>query len=743
MLDATGRFCARFRWAVMAAWVVATVGLLALSGAIGGQATNSLTIPGASSQNALALVDEQFTVATDATATVLFHTSEGTKVTDADVASEITKATADLQKIDHVAAVVPMSTPSSTSADGRTEALTVLFDEKQADLPENGTGSVAYQDLQDAVAPYDSSSLRVELGGGIPDSQPVPSEDGFTLIGVLLALLVLLVVLGTWTSFAWPVVSAIAGVVLGFPLLAILQGQMSVPSIGAIAGVMVGLGVGIDYGLFMVGRYKDHVAEGVAPHEAIGRSMSTAGRAVLTAGATVIVALASLFVFDLDAVTAMAYAVVIFVVCVMLAATTLLPAVLAAVGPRITHARTPVALRAPEDETRRLGIRWSRFVTRHAGLSVVVGIVVLVAAALPVFMGDFRLGPLDTSLSPEDSAQYEAWELQSEAFGPGSPNPFLIVAQTPSPDRDVTSQLATLKEDLAATDGVSYVSDAQQNPDRTLAVMEVIPTTTAQSEETAELVKRLRDDTIPGATAGTDLTVDVSGVNAVFVDLDQRILDRLPIFIGLVVLIALLILGFVFTSVLVAVKAALLNLLVIGATYGLTVLVFTEGVGLSLLDVPAQVPILSLLAPVIFAVLFGLSNDYEVYLVTRTREELDDGASPREAVELGIGRGAHIVIAAALIMTFVFASYVLQPGTTTVQFGFAMSIAIVLDALVARMLLLPAILHLGGGRMWWPGRRRGSARGDGHGPDTPSSTPPGHEPAVGAAARRDDVVAAG
>lgn len=706
MLARLGTFCARLRWAVMGAWVVAAVALLVLSGAIGGEATNSLTIPGASSQNALDLVDEQFTAATFATATVLFHTSEGTKVTDPEVTQQITKATADLQKMDHVAAVVPMATPSATSADGRTAALTVLFDEKPADLPENGTASVAYEDLQDAVAPYASSTLRVELGGGIPDSQPVPSDDTFTLIGVFLALLVLLVVLGTWTSFAWPVVSALAGVVLGFPLLSILQGQMSVPSIGAIAGVMVGLGVGIDYGLFMVGRYKDHVAAGVEPHEAVGRAMATAGRAVLTAGLTVIVALASLFVFDLDAVTAMAYAVVIFVVCVMLAATTLLPAVLAAVGPRITHKRTPVALRVPTDETRRLGIRWTRFVTRHAGASVVAGLVVLVAAALPVVLGDFRLGPLDTSLAPEDSEQYEAWKLQSEAFGPGSPNPFLIVVRTPNSDADVTSQLATLKRDLGATEGVAYVTGAQQNSDKTLAVLEVIPTTTAQSEETAELVKRLRDETIPKATAGTGLTVDVSGVNAVFVDLDGRILDRLPVFIGLVVLIALLILGFVFKSVLIAVKAATLNLLVIGATYGLTVLVFTEGVGLSLLDVPAEVPILSLLAPVIFAVLFGLSNDYEVYLVTRAREELDDGASPSEAVDLGIGRGAHIVIAAALIMTFVFASYMLQPGTTTVQFGFAMTVAILLDALVARMLLLPALLHLGGGRMWWPGRRR-------------------------------------
>lgn len=715
MLAHLGTFCARFRWAVIAVWVVAVVGLFVLSGAFGGTATNSLTIPGASSQNALDLVDEQFAVATDANATILFHTPEGTKVTDAAVAAEITEATAAVQKVDHVVAVVPMATPSPVSADGRTSADTVLFDAVQADLPDNGT--TAYDDLQDALAPFDSSTLQVELGGSLADSQPVPSQDIYTLIGIVLALFVLLVVLGTWTSFAWPVVSALAGVLAGLPLLGLLQGVTSVPSIGAIAGVMVGLGVGIDYGLFMVGRFKDHVADGVPAHEAVGRAMSSAGRAVLTAGSTVIVALASLFVFQLDAVTSMAYAVVIFVVCVMLAATTLLPAVLAAVGARITHARVPLALKVPEDEVTRKGIRWTRMVTRHRVISIVVGLVVLAVAALPVFMGDFRLGPLDTSLSPKDSPQYQSWKLQSEAFGPGSPNPFLIVVQTPKSDTDVTAQLATLKEDLGATEGVSYVSAAQQNPAKTLAVLEVVPTTTAQSEATADTVKRIRDETIPKATEGTDLDVDVSGVNAVFVDLDQRILDRLPIFIGLVVLIALLILGFVFKSILIAVKAAVLNLLVIAATYGLTVLVFTEGVGLSVLGVPAEVPILSLLAPVIFAVLFGLSNDYEVYLVTRAREELDDGASPAEAVDLGVGRGAHIVIAAAMIMAFVFASYMLQPGTTTVQFGFAMTVAILLDALVARMLLLPAILRLGGERMWWPGRRVGHTSSD---PDRPA-----------------------
>jgi RND superfamily putative drug exporter len=688
---------------VIGVWVVAVVALTVSGRISGGEADNGLTLSGTSSQEALDLLEEDFPTAAGATTDVIFHTASGTKVTDADVEAEIAKTVEAIEAVGGVSSVLPVATPSPISEDQRTAAAVVLFSDPLSGLPDNGT--TAFDDLEAAIEPTVSDTLSIELGGTLAGTQPIPTEQIYTLLGLIAALIVLLVVLGTWTSFAWPVVGALVGIAVGIPLLRLLQAAVSVPAISATAGIMVGLGVGIDYGLFVVGRYKDYVEAGSDPQEAVGQALSTAGRAVLTAGATVIVALGALFVFDVPSVTAMAYAIVIFVVCVILAAVTLLPAVLAAVGGRIIRHRTPVALGVPEDEGRRRGIRWVRFVTGRSAMAVAVGIIVLLALALPVFAGDFRLGPLDTSLYPEDSTQYKAWKLQSDAFGPGSPNPFLIVVQVPSDDTDADSQLATLQSDLGDADGVAFVSDPRDNSAGTLAVLQVIPTTDAQAEATAELVTRLRDDTIPKATDGTDLQVFVSGINAVFVDLDARILDRLPIFIGLVVLIALLILGAVFRSVLIPIKAAVLNLLVIGATYGVTVLVFTDGFGLSALGVPAEVPILSLLAPVIFAILFGLSNDYEVYLVTRTREELDSGASPPEAVDLGIGRGAHIVIAAAMIMVFVFASYILQPGTSVVQFGFAMTVAILLDALIARMLLLPALLHLGGRRMWWPGRR--------------------------------------
>lgn len=677
-------------------------GLSAAGAAWGGSASNGLTLEGSSSQDALDLLAADYPSAAAASANVIFHADEGFSVSDTELDGQIVRAVAAIRNLEEVDSVLPLETPNAISSDRRTAAVLVLFDKPTKELADNGI--TAFNDLVDAVAPERSADLSIEVGGALGISQPIPTDEIWTVVGLVLALMVLLVVLSTWTSFAWPVVGALAGIIAGLPLLHLLQAHVAVPGISATAGIMVGLGVGIDYGLFVVGRYKDYVAEGVEPFEATGRALSTAGRAVLTAGATVIIALGALFVFQVPAVTAMAYAIVIFVVCVILAAVTLVPAILAVFGSRINERRSPIALRVPSDESNRLGIRWARLVERRARTGLVLGLGLLIVLAVPLGLGDFRLGPLDTSLFPEDSTEYKAWELQTEAFGQGAANPFLIVVQVPADTTDASDQLTSLQQDLGAAEGVAYVSNPRSNDAGTVSVMQVIPTTNAQNEATSELVNRLRDDTIPAAVAGTDLVVDVSGVNAVFVDLDARILERLPVFIGMVVLIALVILGTVFRSVLIPIKAALLNLLVIGATYGLTVLVFSNGVGLSLLGIPAEVPILSLLAPVIFAVLFGLSNDYEVYLVTRVGEELDAGEATDDAIALGVGRGAHIVIAAALIMVFVFASYILQPGTSVVQFGFAMTVAIILDALVARMLLLPSILHIGGRRMWWPGR---------------------------------------
>ena len=348
--------------------------------------------------------------------------------------------------------------------------------------------------------------------------------------------------------------------------------------------------------------------------------------------------------------------------------------------------------------------------TRHAGLALALSLTVLVVLALPVLKGDLRLGPLDNSLFPTDSTQYRAWDLETEAFGAGSTDPFLVVVQIPSGDASAQAEMTTLLQDVSQADGVATVTPPQLNSDDSMAVFEVVPTTGAQDEKTDELVSRLRDDTLPAATEGTDLTALLTGRNAVFVDLDDRIEDRLPQFIGLVVLVAIVILGAVFRSLAIPLKAAVFTVLTILATYGVLVAFLTYGWGRSWVGIPFDIPVLSLLAPVFFAVLFGLSNDYEVYLVSRMHEEHEGGATATEAVRRGLGGGGRIVIAAALIMVFVFASYVFQPGAAIEQFGFGMAVAILIDAFVTRMMALPAAMRLGGEAMWWPGNRSARRR---------------------------------
>lgn len=707
MLRRWGRFAATHHWWVFGGWVVVVGAVWALGITLGGEANNNFTLPGSSSQDALDLLEDDFPAAAGTSATVVYHSTTGADMTtDTSLQSTLEDSLGDLAGLDGVASVTgPFRNNALFSSDGSTALGNVAYSDPFEDLPDNGVD--AYDALDDSVAQYRSSDLEIELGGSLPGAQPTEVDPLLVLYGLIAALVILAVALATWWSFAWPVVGALVGVGLGVGLVRILENAVDVPTISETTAVMIGLGVGIDYGLFVMGRAKDYVEEGDEPTEAAGRALATIGRAVLTAGATVVVALVALLVFEVPAVNAMAYAVVVVVGSVVLSALTLQPAIVGAVGTRVATSRVPWARRAPaEPDHRTVMRRWADTVTGLAPVALAAAVVVLLVLAIPVFKGDLRLGPLDNSLFPTDSTQYRAWELQTEEFGAGSTDPFLVVVQIPSDDSDAQDQLTTLVQDVQQASGVAAATPPQLNSDNSIAVFEVIPTTGAQDEATADLVTRLRDDTLPKATDGTGLTALVTGRNAVFVDLDDRIADRLPIFIGLVVLVALVILGAVFRSLAIPVKAAVFNVLTILATYGVLVAFLTYGWGRSWVGIPADIPVLSLLAPVFFAVLFGLSNDYEVYLVSRMHEEREAGADATEAVRRGLGGGGRIVIAAALIMIIVFASYMFQPGAPVKQFGFGMAAAIVLDAFVTRMTALPAAMRLGGDAMWWPGRRR-------------------------------------
>ena len=734
MLQRWGRTAARHHWRVIAGWVVLIAAVWAVGIALGGEADNDFTVPGTPSQDALDLLESDFPAAAAASATVVYRSPDGSNVTtDTSLAPTLEASLTDLSNLDGVASVTgPFLNDALLSSDGSTALANVVYSEPFEDLPNNGVD--AFDDLSASVDQYRSSSLEIELGGSLPSAQPIDVEPMLVLYGLIAALVILAIALATWWSFAWPVVGALIGVALGVGFVHILENFVEVPTISETTAVMIGLGVGIDYGLFVVGRAKDYVVAGEEPVEAAGHALGTIGRAVLTAGATVVVALVALLIFEVPAVTAMAYSVVLVVSAVVLSALTLQPAIVGLVGTRVATSRVPWARRSAADEPARPTTmrRWAELVTRHAAVFLAAAVLVLLVLAIPVFKGDLRLGPLDNSLFPTDSTQYRAWEVESQQFGPGSTDPFLVVVEIPSGDTSAQAEVTTLIQDVQQAKGVAAVTPPQVSDDDSLAVFEVIPTTGAQAEATADLVTRLRDDTLPQATEGTDLTALVTGKNAVFVDLDDRIADRLPQFIGLVVLVAVIILGAVFRSLAIPIKAAIFNILTILATYGVLVAFLTFGWGRSWIGIPNDIPILSLLAPVFFAVLFGLSNDYEVYLVSRMHEERDQGADATEAVRAGMGGGGRIVIAAALIMVFVFASYMFQPGAAIEQFGFGMAVAILLDAFVTRMTALPSAMHLGGDRMWWPGRRHHAQASRSRGEPRPAAS----GTASGAATRR-------
>ncbi|MGH8985751.1 MAG: MMPL family transporter, partial [Acidimicrobiia bacterium] len=612
---------------------------------------------------------------------------------------------AEAAKLPHVSSAsdpflpAPYSTVSTT--DDSIAYSTVAYTQSTSQL-----GLDAAEELEEKVGKFRTDALEIQFGGDlIVNTEPIDtgaSEE----IGLIAAVIVLLIALGAVAAMGLPIIAAIVGVGTGLAAIGLLANVLTVPSVAPAGAIMIGLGVGIDYSLFIVARYRGALTDGLSPVEAAGKTTATSGRAVVTAGSTVIVALLGLLVFEVPAVSTIAYAIAIVVVISIISAVTLLPAVLGLVGRHVDWGRIPLFNR-PGKEPR--GRRWAAFVTRVPLASLAVGLVVLVVVAIPMF--GLQLGPSDATDTPNSATEHKAYNLISRGFGPGYNNPFLMVAELTGDQTADETALGSLLTTLQGTKGVALVNPPQVvpqmfNSSMNTAVFQLIATTDVKNEKTPELIDHLRDDVIPQATDGTGLSVLVGGTSAAYVDLDDRITDRLIVFIGLVILISFVILGTVFRSVAIPLKAGLFNLLVIGAAYGVLVAVFQWGWGLSALGIDRETPIISYLAPIIFAVLFGLSMDYEVYTVSRVDEEYSGGDDPRAAVVDGLGSAARMVVAAASIMFFVFAAFVINDNVVLKMFGLGLAVAILLDALIARMVLLPAVLRLLGRAAWWPGKRR-------------------------------------
>jgi RND superfamily putative drug exporter len=490
---------------------------------------------------------------------------------------------------------------------------------------------------------------------------------------------------------------ALVSVGLGLSLLLVAADFTTFNTITPVLAVMLGLGVGIDYSLFILTRFRGALHDGMGPVGAAAHAAATAGRAVVFAGVTVAISISALLVVGLDFITKLGLGAAITVVTAVAVAVTLLPAVLSVLGPRVDKLKVPFV--DPDESSARRQrsavARWGRFVTRNATAVTIVTLIVLVVLAMPVAFA--RLGAADAGTAPPDTTQRKAYDLLAEGFGAGFNGPLLVtVDQTDDPGAG-----ERLADALAAQDGVAAVPPPVQNESGDTAIVTVFPTSSPQSEATQELVRSLRSDVIPSALGDSPAEAFVGGNTAAFEDIASRIESRLPYFLLAVIGIIFVILSMAFRSLAVALKASIATLLSALAAFGVLIAVFQFGWGNDLIGLDNTGPIETFLPPIIFAILFGLSMDYEVFLVSRIREEYVRGGDARAAITDGIAAVGRVIVAAALIMGVVFLSFVFEPDRGIKEFGLGLGVAILIDAFVVRLALIPAVMHLAGDRMWW------------------------------------------
>jgi putative drug exporter of the RND superfamily len=682
-----GRRCAAHPFRTMGAWLLAGAVVFALSGTIGGDPVNDYRVPGVESQHAFDTLTDRFPEFSGSSGRVVFHVDRG-RIDDATHTRAIEAAVARLGEGADVSVVTDPFDPAAptVSPDGRTAFTTLQYDELTLQ-PRH------YDAVVDAIAPTRAAGVQSEVSGEIANA--AAEVQGQEAIGLAVAVVVLLLAFGSIIAAGVPLATALIGVALGMAGLGILAGFTSVPDTSPVLAIMIGLGVGIDYALFVVTRFRQHLHEGMPVADAAGRANATAGQAVLFAGTTVVIAIVGLLLAGLPAVTTMGFAVAISVVVAMVIAVTLLPALLGWAGLRIDKWRIH-RRKATDAAHETLSGRWAHHVGRRPARYAGGALVLLLVLAAPVFA--LRVGFADDGNAAPGTTQREAYDLTTEAYGPGFNGPLTVVV---SGDGAAGGTATRVHDALSGTPGIAQVSQPLANPAGDTAVLFANPTTAPGDKATAHLLTDVRDDVLPAAIDGTGATAEVTGSTAFFEDLSVRISDRLPLFIAAVVALSFVLLTIVFRSLLVPLKAAVMNVLSIGAAYGVIVAIFQWGWGKGIVGLDETVPINPFVPLIMFAILFGLSMDYEVFLLSRIREEwLRSGDSHTSVVE-GLGATARVITSAALIMISVFLGFVVTDDVTIKMFGIGLATAVLLDATIVRMVLVPATMALLGNANWW------------------------------------------
>jgi RND superfamily putative drug exporter len=681
LLHRIAAFSARRRALVIGVWIVLLAGLGMASHAAGTKYTSTVTVSGSDSAAATDVMGRSFSKELSDSSPIVFHTDSG-KLTEDQHKAAVDASIKALSDDPDVAAV---SEPTMSS-DGRTAYTTIVPSVPLGDL----TVDQAQEILDTASAPAESSGVQVEAGGQLGSKLSKPETKTSEVIGITVAMLILVLVFGTITAMALPILVAIFGLATGLSLVSLFGHVAAVPDVAPTIAMMIGLGVGIDYSLFIVTRARSARHDGMSVPDAIGHAASTSGKAVAFAGGTVVVALLALAVSGLTFVTMLGQAAAIVVVVAVLASMTLLPAMLGLCGDRIER------LSIGRDRRPTLGHssfwqRWGSRLARRPGLVAVTSVLLLLAVASPVTK--LGLGLTDQSSSPKETTVRQAYDLITDAFGAGANGPLLVTADVSGPD---DPGIAQLHDGLAAADGVQTVGAPQVSKDETAAMINVIPKGSPTSEITSSLVSDVRDEVIPAS--GVD--AHVGGSTAQQLDLADRIGERLPLIIAVVVALSMVLLLVAFRSVVVPAVAAVVNLLAVGAAYGVVTAVFQEGHGASAIGLGGSIPIVSYVPMMMFAILFGLAMDYQVFLLSRVREEIDAGTSPRQAVIDGLAGTGKVIASAAAIMVAVFASFILNGDPTVKEFGVGLASAILIAGGIV-CVLLPAVMVLLGRRTWW------------------------------------------
>jgi RND superfamily putative drug exporter len=678
----------RHRGRMVLAWLAALVVTIGLGSALAGEYNANYDTPGSESKAASDLTQERFGGYSGGEVYVVWKDPDGANSPAA--RERVDAFLAQAKKVDHVAE----ETPIRVSRDGTIGATTLPLTIDSWDVPkESGEKLIA------AAEANSGDGVQIKLGGDpIYAAQETTSPEGLGFLG---AAIVLLIAFGSVVAAGLPLVIALVGLgISSGGLIVLLANVVDVPDWATAVSGLIGIGVGVDYALLVLTRFRAALHGGKSRHDAVVEAVTTAGRSVILAGGTVVIAVLGLMLTGLPYMYGVAIAASMAVLVVMLAAVTLLPALLSYLGPRVDRWRLPLVGRhkpAAEGNEDSLAWRWSHAVQRRPWPAAIAAVAILLALAAPAL--GMRLGFPDAGNDPPSTMTRQAYDLNTEGFGPGTNGPLVIAAELP--DASAQPRVDALAARLRSEPGVAFVAEPVVNEAGDAAMINVIPKGSPQAKETTDLVHRLRGDVVPRELRGSGVNVEIGGVTAALEDQSEYITGRMPLFIAGVVGLSFLLLLVAFHSPLISLKAAIMNLLSVGAAYGVMTVVAQGGAVGGLIGIDHEVPIAPFMPVMMFAILFGLSMDYEVFLISRIREEYLKHGDTRRAVADGLAKTARVITAAAAIMVVVFLAFLAAPDVFLKLFGIGLASAIFLDATLVRMVLVPAVMQLLGHRNWW------------------------------------------